>query len=93
MLNPWAAPGSPSDSMNVITTMQDEVHSAGVAAAIFRDCYFVSREFAKVEFVHENREPNTVAHKLSFLPEIHDSRTWLDDPPRSEEHTSELQSR
>ena len=59
-----------SDSLDVITAMQDEIHSAGVAAAIRSDCSFLSRDFAKVEYVHEYREANTVAHELAFLAKM-----------------------
>lgn len=47
------------------------------------DSYSLSREFAKVNFVHENSEANMVAHELARLAKYEDPCTWLDDPPPS----------
>jgi hypothetical protein len=50
--------------------MKSDMHAAGNAAVIFNDRYFMSREFVKVSFEHENREANTIAHELAHLLNI-----------------------
>jgi len=72
-----------SDSTEVIEAMKSDMHDAANAAAIFNDCYFMSREFVKASFKHENREANTIAHDLAQLVKYNDSSTWIDVPPPS----------
>ena len=72
-----------SDSMDVVETMINGAHSHGVAAAIFYDCYHLSTEFVKIEFVHEPRERNIVAHELASLAKFSNQSVWLVDPPPS----------
>lgn len=52
-----------SDSTEVIEAVKSDMHAAANEAVIFNDCYFMSREFVKVSFEHENREANTIAHE------------------------------
>jgi ribonuclease HI len=70
-----------SDCMEVINTMEQEGNSAGPAAAIYEECAFLARGFAKVIFSHCLRESNTVAHNLAANVQGYQSVVWIDDPP------------
>ena len=69
--------------MNVVETMNNGAYSHGIAAASFDGCYHLAIEFLKIEFVHEPRENNAVAHELASLAKILNQSVWLDDPPPS----------
>jgi isoaspartyl peptidase/L-asparaginase-like protein (Ntn-hydrolase superfamily) len=56
-----------SDSMEVVETMRNGAHAQGVAADIFDDCYHLSTEFLKIQFDHEKREANAIAHELASM--------------------------
>ena len=47
--------------------MNNGGRSAGAAAAIFDDCYFLACDFPTSRFEHCNREANKVAHELARL--------------------------
>jgi hypothetical protein len=53
------------DNMKVAETMKNVAVNHGIAAAIFDDCYHLSRQFVKIQFTHVFREANTVAHELA----------------------------
>ena len=53
--------------MEVIDTMKNGGQSAGAAAAVFDDCYFLACDFPLTRFEHCNREANKVVHKLGKL--------------------------
>ena len=53
--------------MEVIEIMKNEGHSAGAAATVFDDCYFIACDFPLVRFEHCNMEANKVAHELARL--------------------------
>ena len=72
-----------SDNVEVINTMNDKVHAASNAPSVHFDCYSLSREFAKVNYVYEIRQANKVAHELARLAKYQDPCTWLYDPPPS----------
>lgn len=63
-----------SDDMEVIDTMKNEGRSAGVAAAILDDCYFLACDFSLASFEHCNRKANKVAHELARLAKLSASR-------------------
>jgi ribonuclease HI len=70
-----------SDCMEVINTMTQEGNSAGPAAAIYEECAFLARGFAKVTFSHCPRESNIVAHNLAAKAQGYQSVVWIDEPP------------
>ena len=53
---------------------------AGVAAAIFYDCYFIACDFSMSKFEHYNREANKVAHELARLARFSDTVDWFEEP-------------
>ena len=53
-----------SYNLEVIETMNNGGRSAGAAAAVFDDCYFLACDFPTSRFEHCNREANKVAHEL-----------------------------
>jgi hypothetical protein len=72
-----------SDNMEVVETMKNGTVSHGIAAAIFDDCYHLSRQFVKIQFVHVFREANTIAHELARLARGSPQCAWIEDPPNS----------
>jgi hypothetical protein len=38
-----------------------------VVAAILNDCYYLAKEFPKIEFEHNFREANMIAHELASV--------------------------
>jgi hypothetical protein len=70
-----------SDCLEVIDIMRDNGNSAGVAAAIFEECAFLARGFAKVCFSFCPRENNQVAHRLAANASGYQSVVWIDEPP------------
>ncbi|XBI52618.1 hypothetical protein VPH35_034967 [Triticum aestivum] len=69
-----------SDNLEVIDTMKNGGQSAGVAAAVFDDCYFMSCEFTVTTFEHCNREANKVAHEIARLAKFSTTRDWFEEP-------------
>ena len=63
--------------MEVIETMNNGGRSAGAAAAIFDDCYFLACDFPTSRFEHCNREANKVAHELARLARFSSTIDWL----------------
>jgi hypothetical protein len=49
----------------------------GVAAAIFDDCYYLFTEFVKIQFDHELREANAVAHELASMAKGSSQSVWI----------------
>jgi ribonuclease HI len=70
-----------SNSMDVIQAMEDGGYSNGSAAAIFDDCYHLASYFLKIQFEHNYREANQVAHELARVAGRNDQSVWLDEPP------------
>jgi hypothetical protein len=50
-----------------------------ITAKIQRD-FRLATEFVKLQFTHEPREANTIAHKLARLAKRFKPICWLDDP-------------
>ncbi|XBH90537.1 hypothetical protein VPH35_082169 [Triticum aestivum] len=71
---------SNSDNMEVTYTMNNEGHSAGAAATVFDDCYFMACDFPLTRFEHCNREANKVAHELARLGKNLVTRDWFEEP-------------
>ena len=69
-----------SDCMEVVQIMQDDGNSLGPAAAIYEECSFLCRNFARVIFKHCPREANRAAHVLAKFNEV-EHVIWHDDPP------------
>lgn len=67
----------PQITVEVIEAMENDRHTAGSAAAVLNDCYFMSSEFSKVVFQHEYREANTVAHELAQLAKFNEASSWI----------------
>ena len=67
--------------MEVIETMNNGGRSAGAAAAIFDDCYFLACDFPTSRFEHCNREANKVAHELARLARFSMTLDWFEEPP------------
>ncbi|XBI48988.1 hypothetical protein VPH35_112626 [Triticum aestivum] len=59
-----------SDNLEVIYTMQDGGQSAGVAAAIFDDCFHYACDF----------KANKVAHELAKLARFSLTSVWFEEP-------------
>jgi ribonuclease HI len=70
-----------SDCMEVINIMEQDGNSAGPAAAIYEECAFLARGFAKIIFSHCPRESNRVAHSLAAKAQGYQSVVWIDEPP------------
>jgi hypothetical protein len=66
-----------SDSMQVVEIMRNGGHVQGVAAAIFDDCYYLFTEFVKIQFDHEPREANAVAHELASMAKGSSQSVWI----------------
>ena len=49
----------------MIDTMMSEGQSAGAAAAVFDDCYFMACDVPLTRFKYCNREANKVAHEIA----------------------------
>jgi hypothetical protein len=62
----------------VIEIMRDGGNSAGIAATIFDDCYYASKEFAKVEYEHVQRKANHVAHELARMARFSNPSIWME---------------
>lgn len=69
-----------SDNMKIIDTMKNGGHSAGAAAAIFEDCFFMACDFPLTSFEHCNREANKVAHELARLAKGSMTKDWIEEP-------------
>ena len=69
-----------ADCMEVVDIMQDGGNSLGAAAAIYEDCSFLCRSFARARFQHCPREANLVAHELARFSEVSQG-VWHNDPP------------
>ncbi|XBJ03647.1 hypothetical protein VPH35_022750 [Triticum aestivum] len=69
-----------SDNMKVIDTVKNGGLSAGAAAAIFEDCFFMACDFSQTSFEHCNREANKVAHELARLAKGFMSNDWIEEP-------------
>jgi hypothetical protein len=67
--------------MEVIQAMEDGGYSNGIAAATLDDCYHLAVDFIKIQFDHNYRKANQVAHELARVAYRHDQSVWLDDPP------------
>ena len=61
--------------------MKEGGYSHGVAAAILDDCYHLASEFLKIQFEHNYREANQVAHELASRARSCNQHVWIDDPP------------
>ena len=46
--------------MNLINILNEDTFAAGIAAAVFNDFYYISREFVKVSFILEFKSANPV---------------------------------
>ena len=66
--------------MEVIDTMKNEGHSAGAAAAVFDDCYFMACDFLLIRFKHCNRETNKVAYEIVRLAKFSETRDLFEKP-------------
>jgi len=75
-----------SYNMEVIEVMKNGGHSAGAAATVFDDCYFIACDFPLVRFEHYNREANKVAHDIARLAKISVTTDWFEDPMRDTVH-------
>ncbi|XBH88029.1 hypothetical protein VPH35_075380 [Triticum aestivum] len=69
-----------SDNIEVINTMKNGGQSAGAAAAVFDDCYFLACDFSLTRFEHCNREANRVAHELARLAKISVTNEYFEEP-------------
>jgi hypothetical protein len=69
--------------MDVIQAMNNGGYSSGVAAAILDDCYHPATDFVKIQFEHDYRESNSVAHELARLTRGKVQLVWLENPPIS----------
>ena len=69
-----------SDCKEVVETMQIGGNSFGPAAAVYEECSFLCRGFARVCFSHCPREANRAADTLAKLDEMHHV-VWDGDPP------------
>ncbi|KAF7047490.1 hypothetical protein CFC21_056417 [Triticum aestivum] len=69
-----------SDNMEVIDTMKNRGHSAGVATAVFDDCCFMAGDFSLTSFERCNREANKVAHELARFVKCSMTRDWFEKP-------------
>jgi hypothetical protein len=54
-----------SDNSEVTETIQDGGFCSTSSAAIFYDCAIPATSFTKVEFIHSQREANSVAHEIA----------------------------
>ena len=68
-----------SDCVDVVETMQNGGNSLGPAAAIYEECTFFCRNFARVRFGHCPREANMAAHELAKFYEGNQA-VWHGDP-------------
>ena len=66
--------------MEVIDTMKNGGHTAGAAAAVFDDCYFMACDFPLVRFEHCNRKANKVAHEIGRVAKFSETRDWFEEP-------------
>ncbi|VAI07252.1 unnamed protein product [Triticum turgidum subsp. durum] len=60
--------------------MKNGGRSAGAAAAVFDDCYFLACDFSLTRFEHCNREANRVAHELARLAKISVTNEYFEEP-------------
>ena len=60
--------------------MKNRGQSAGAAAAIFEDCFFMACDFPQTSFERCNREANKVAHELARLARFSDTIDWFEEP-------------
>ncbi|KAF6986066.1 hypothetical protein CFC21_003857 [Triticum aestivum] len=72
-----------SDNMDVIDTMKNGGESAGAAAAIFEDCFFMGCDFPQISFEHCNRETNKVAHEFARLAKCCMTKDWIEKPMKN----------
>ena len=68
------------DCLEVVEIMQNGGNSLGAAAAIYEECTFLCRGFARVSFAHCPREANMAAHELAKFNEVNHG-VWHGDPP------------
>ena len=71
-----------SDNTEVIEIMENGGHSAGAAAAVFDDCYFIACDFPLSSFEHCNKDANKVVLELARLAKV--SKPMVDFEPMSE---------
>ncbi|XBI00300.1 hypothetical protein VPH35_129384 [Triticum aestivum] len=69
-----------SDNMEVIYMMKNGGHTAGAAATVFDDCYFLACDFSLVRFEHCNRKANKVAHEVARVAKFSETRDWFEEP-------------
>ena len=69
-----------SDNIEVINTIKNGGQSAGAAAAVFDDCYFLACDFPLSRFEHCNTEANKMAHKLARLAKVTMTRDCFKEP-------------
>ena len=69
-----------SDCAEVVKTMQNGGNSLGAAAAIYEECAFLCRNFARVTFCHCPREANMAAHYLAKFSVTNHGK-WHGEPP------------
>ena len=55
--------------------------SAGMAAAIFDDCFHYACDFVTTRFEHCNRETNKVVHELARLARFSSTSDLFEEPP------------
>jgi hypothetical protein len=60
-----------------IQAMQEGGYSSSVATATLDDCYHLASYFLKIQFEHNYREANMVAHELAKLARRNDQHVWL----------------
>ena len=60
--------------------MKNGGQSAGAAAAVFDDCYFLACDFSLTRFEHCNREANKVARILARLAKLFLTRDCFEEP-------------
>ena len=69
-----------SDNMKVVDMMKNGGQTAGAAAAVFDDCYFLVCDFSLVRFEYCNRKANKVAHEVARVAKFSETRDWFEEP-------------
>ena len=68
------------DNMEVIEIMKNGGHSAGAAAVVFEDYYFLACDFPASSFEHCNRDANKVSRELARLARFSVTNDWCEEP-------------